>query len=254
MPLSGYSVERFRNDATADDGLSTFLSVRPSLLAVTYRMLAGAAEVEDVVQDVWLRWQRADRDRVRDAAAFLVTTATRLAINVVQSARWRRETQVASLRLEPVDPTADSGSRAERRETVELGLQILLEKLSPTERAAYVLREAFGYRYRDIAGVLRLEEANARQVVTRARQHLANGRSRPANPRERRRFLDAFIAATRRGDVSGLESLLSPTSSPHRAAGSKSLKKSFPTVANRRLPRRARRDDLGRDIRSRQTA
>lgn len=155
-----------------DDGLSTFISVRPRLFRTAHRILRSAAEAEDVVQDVWVRWQMTDRRRVRDAGAFLVTTARRLAINVIQSARSRRETYVGSWLPEPVDTSADPGLGAERREALELGVLRLREKLSPTERAAYILREAFDYPYRDIANVLRLEQANARQVVTRARRHL----------------------------------------------------------------------------------
>lgn len=191
-----------------DDGLSAFMSVRPRLLGIAYRMLGSMAEAEDIAQDVWLRWQTVDRSMVRDAAAFLVTTATRLAINVVHSARSRRETHSGLSLPEAVDMTADSGLCAERTETLKLAVVILLEKLSATERAAYILREAFDYAYRDIANVLRLEEANARQVVTRARQHLVNGRRGPATSTEQQRFLDSFVAAVQRGDVSGLEGLL----------------------------------------------
>ena len=144
---------------------------------------------------------------VRDAAAFLATTTTRLAINVMQSARSRRETYVGPWLPEPVDTSADPGLGAERGEALEFAVLVLLEKLSPTERAAYILREAFDYAYRDIANVLRLEEANARQVVTRARQRVANGRRMPAGSTEQRRLLDAFIAAAQNGDVAGLEGL-----------------------------------------------
>ena len=191
-----------------NDGLSIFLSVRPRLFGIAYRMLGGAAEAEDIVQDVWVRWQTTDRSVVRNAAAFLATTTTRLAINVMQSARSRRETYVGHWLPEPVDRGADPGLGAERGEALELGVLVLLETLSPTERAAYILREAFDYAYRDIANVLRLEEANARQVVTRARQHVANGRRMPANSTEQRRLLETFIAAARNGDVAGLEGLV----------------------------------------------
>ena len=194
--------------STCDDGLSAFLSVRPRLFGIAYRMLGSAAEAEDIVQDVWVRWQTADRSLVRDAAAFLVTTATRLAINVMQSARSRREKPVGRWLPEPVDTSADPGSGAERGEALEFGVLVLLEKLSPAERAAYILREAFDYTYRDIANVLRLEEANARQVVTRARQHVANGRRMPVSSTQARRVLDAFIAAAQLGDVAGLEGVL----------------------------------------------
>jgi RNA polymerase sigma-70 factor (ECF subfamily) len=170
-------------------------------------MLGSSAEAEDIVQDVWVRWQTVDRRLVRDAAAFLVTATTRLAINVMQSARSRREKYIGSCLPEPVDTSTDPAAGAERGEWLEAGILLLLETLSPTERAAYILREAFDYPYRDIANLLRLGEANARQVVTRARQHVANGRRMPANSTEQGRLLDAFIAAAQNGDVAGLEGL-----------------------------------------------
>ena len=191
-----------------EDGLSAFMSVRPRLFGIAYRMLGSAADAEDIVQDVWIRWQAADRSGVRDAAAFLVTTATRLAINVVQSARSRRETHVAPWLPEPVDTSADPGLGAERGEALELSVVLLLERLSPAERAAYILREAFDYAYRDIADILRLEEANARQVVSRARHHVVGGRKMPVSSTEQRRLLDSFIAAAQRGEFARLEGVL----------------------------------------------
>jgi len=191
-----------------DDGLSAFLVMRPRLFGIAYRILRCAADAEDIVQDVWLRWQRADRRLVRDAAAFLATTTKRLAINDIQSARSRRETTVGAWMPEPVDTSADPGLGAERDEAVEQGVLVLLQQLSRTERAAYILREAFDYSYRDIACVLRLEEANARQVVTRARQRVANGPAVIASATEQRHLLNAFIAAANDGDVAGLETAL----------------------------------------------
>ena len=141
-----------------DDGLSAFLSVRPRLFGIAYRMLNSKAAAEDIVQDAWVRWQTADRGRVRNAAAFLVTTTRRLAINVMQSARSRRETHVGAW-LQPVDTGADPRLGAERRQALAFGVLLLLEKLTPTERAAYILREAFDYPYREIANVLRLERS-----------------------------------------------------------------------------------------------
>ena len=196
--------------STYDDGLSAFMSVRPRLFGIAYRMLHSAAEAEDVVQEVWVRWQTADRSLVRDAAAFLVTTATRLAINVLQSARSRREMYVGPALPEAVDANADPRSGAERGQALGLAVLVLLEKLTPTERAAYILREAFDYPYREIANVLRLEEANARQVVTRARHHVANGRRMRASWIEQKRLLDAFTAAARHGEVAGLVGLFTP--------------------------------------------
>jgi RNA polymerase sigma-70 factor (ECF subfamily) len=155
-----------------DDGLSTFLRVRPRLFGIAHRMLGSAADAEDVVQDVWMRWQTTDRTSVRNTTAFLTTMTTRLAINVTQSARARREVSVGEWLPEPIDGSAHPGSDMEQREAIESGLLVLLGHLSRKERLAYILREAFDYPYRDIAGVLRLREANARQVVTRARRHV----------------------------------------------------------------------------------
>lgn len=191
-----------------DDGLPAFLKVRPRLFGIAYRMLGSAAEAEDLVQDVWVRWQTADRSLVRDAAAFLVTTATRLAINVVQSARSRRESHGERRRREPAATGADPRLEAERHQALASAVRLLLAKLTPTERAAYILREAFDYTYREIANVLRLEEANARQVVTRARQHVVNSRRAPAKPAEQRRLVEAIIAAAQGGDVAALEGTL----------------------------------------------
>src|SRR5215813_13418579 len=190
-----------------DDSLSAFLSVRPRLFGIAYRMLRSAAEAEDVVQDVWLRWQTTDRSVVRDAAAFLSTTAARLAINVMQSARARRETYVGPWQPEPVDTSCDPRLAAERDQALACGVRMLLERLTPTERAAYILREAFDYAYRDIASALRLAEANARQVVTRARQHISSGRTTATSSTEQRRLLQAIVAAAQDGDVDSLEQL-----------------------------------------------
>src|SRR5262245_56111927 len=156
------------------NGLAAFVGVGRRLFNIAYRVLGSVADAEDVVQDVWLRWQAADRSVVLNAPADLATAATRLAINRAQSARWRRETCVGTWLAEPVDIRPSPQSKAELGEAVEDAVRLLLETLSPTERAAYVLREAFNYRYRQIADILRLGEANVRQLVTRARRHVAD--------------------------------------------------------------------------------
>ena len=125
-----------------------------------------------------------------------------------QSARARRETSIEPWHPEPVDAQADPALGAERREALELAVRMLLEKLSPTERAAYVLREAFDYPYRQISDVLAMSEANARQLVTRARLHLAGERRRQASAAEQQRFIDAFVDAAQTGDLTTLEQLL----------------------------------------------
>jgi RNA polymerase sigma-70 factor, ECF subfamily len=139
-----------------------------------------------------------------------VTAITRLAINVLQSARARRETDAGPSLPEPVDTSPDPGEGAERGEALNLAVLLLLERLLPAERAAYVLRQAFDYPYRRIADLLRVEEANARQLVTRARGRLAGGRLASVNPAEQRCLRDALLAAARTGDLARLERLFSP--------------------------------------------
>jgi RNA polymerase sigma-70 factor (ECF subfamily) len=190
-----------------DDALLEFVKVRPRLFGIAYRILGSAAEAEDIVQDVWLRWQTTNRSAVLDPPAFLATATTRLAINLAQSARSRREMYVGPWLPEPVDTSADPQLGAERGEALEFAVLLLLEKLSSTERAAYVLREAFDYPYRQIAEILQLEEANTRQLVARARQHIADGRRTPVSSAEQRRLLEAFIAAAQMGDLAALEGL-----------------------------------------------
>jgi RNA polymerase sigma-70 factor (TIGR02957 family) len=190
-----------------DDGLSAFADVRPRLFGIAYRVLGSAAEAEDIVQDVWLRWQATDRRVVENPPAFLATTTTRMCINFAQSAQSRRETYVGSWLPEPVDTGSDPALGAERGEALKLAVLILLEKLPPTERAAYVLREAFDYPYSQIAEILQIEEANARQLVSRARKHVTDERRTPVSAREQRRLLETFIAAAQKGDLAALEGL-----------------------------------------------
>jgi RNA polymerase sigma-70 factor (ECF subfamily) len=193
---------------TVDDAVSVFVCVRPRLFGIAYRMLGSAFEAEDIVQDIWLKWQTIDRSKVRDAPAYLATATMRHAINVLQSARVRREAYVGTWLPEPVDTSGDPVLGAERGEALDFAVLVLLEKLTPKERAAYVLREAFDYTYREIADVIRLSEENSRQLVTRARKHIADGRHEPASRDEHRRLLQTFVAAMQSGDLAGLERLL----------------------------------------------
>ena len=190
-----------------DDGLSVFAPLRTRLFGIAYRMLGSAAEAEDVVQDVWMRWQSTNRNVVENPPAYLATTTTRLCINLAQSAHSRRESYIGTWLPEPVDTSADPGIGAERGEALKLAVLLLLEKLSPTERAAYVLREAFDYSYDQIASILQMEEANVRQLVSRARKHIADGRRTSVSSNEQRRFLEAFIAAAQKADMAALEGL-----------------------------------------------
>ena len=188
--------------------IEPFQAVRPRLFGIAYRIVGSAAEADDVVQDTWIRWHRAERSKVRDATGFLVTIATRLAINVTQSARERHEAHAGSRVPERIDSAADPAHCAERGETLEQAVVTLLEKLSPAERAVIVLREAFDYPYRRIAELLALSEPNARQLATRARGRLAGERRAPVDAAEHERLLAAVVAAARSGHLAALEELL----------------------------------------------
>jgi RNA polymerase sigma-70 factor, ECF subfamily len=197
--------------AVSDVDTASFHTARPRLFGIAYRVLGSASDADDVVQDTWIRWQGTDRTKVRDAPAFLATTTTRLAINVDQSARVRHETAVEPQAVERIDAGADPSLGAEQHEALELAVRTLLEKLTPTERAVYVLREAFDYPYRRIAELLALSEANARQLVTRARHHLSADHRRPVRTVEQQRLLHALVAAVQAEDIAGLERLLAPS-------------------------------------------
>ena len=193
--------------ADLDEAAAVFSSVRPRLFGIAYRMLSSAAEAEDLVQDVWLRWQNYDRSTVLNPGAFLATTTTRLAINALQSARVRRETYIGPWLPEPVDTSADPYLGAERGEALEFAALLLMEKLTPSERAAYVLREAFDYPYAQIADILQSTEPAVRQLVSRARRHVTGERRAPASADAQRELLTSFIAAARTGDMTALERL-----------------------------------------------
>ncbi|MYU22969.1 RNA polymerase sigma factor SigJ [Streptomyces sp. SID8352] len=186
-----------------------FTRARPRLFGIAYRVLGSVAEAEDVVQDVWLRWQGADRDRVREPEAYLARAATRRAVDVARSARVRRESYVGPWLPEPVDTGVDPQIGAERREALELAVLVVLQKLTPVQRAAYVLREAFAYPYEEIAAVLELTPVNVRRIVSRARGRLAAERRSPVDTGEHRRLLAAFLAAAGNGDTDALEEVLS---------------------------------------------
>jgi RNA polymerase sigma-70 factor (ECF subfamily) len=190
-----------------DDGLSAFLTVRARLYRIAYRMLGSAAAAEDIVQEVWIRWQSTNRCAVRNARAFLTTTANRLAINVRQAAHSRREIWGAPGLPEPVDTDSDQTLSVERADALTLGVFVLLGRLSAAERAAYILREAFDYAYGDIADALDVREANARQLVSRARSHMARGPKTSVLAEDHRRLLAALSAATQAEDARGLVEL-----------------------------------------------
>jgi RNA polymerase sigma factor (sigma-70 family) len=185
-----------------------FEGVRSRLFGIAYQVVGRAADAEDVVQDVWIRWHGADRAGVRDRVAFLATVTTRVALNVATSARVRREVSVSAGLPRRDFASPDPAVEAERGEDLGLAVHLLFERLSPVERAVYVLREAFDYSFRDIAEALGLSEANARQLARRARVHLAEPRHNPVDPAARDGLLEAFLDAARDGDMARLVGLL----------------------------------------------
>lgn len=187
---------------------AAFADVRQRLQGIACRILGSRDGAEDIVQDAWVRWQICDRTQVRNPTAFLVAMTTRLAINAATSARARRECSVGTWLVEPVDASDDPIVGIERTEALAFGILQLFERLSPMERAAYVLRQAFDYPYATIAGVLQLTEANTRQLVSRASRRLASDRRRPVSTADRQRLVKAFVAAARGGDVAELETVL----------------------------------------------
>jgi RNA polymerase sigma-70 factor, ECF subfamily len=195
-------------DEGLDEVAAEFALIRPRLIGIAYRILGSWTDAEDIVQDAWLRWQTYDRSVVLNSTAFLVTTTTRLAINASQSARSRRESYVGRWLTEPVDTGDDPSLGAERSEALELGIRLLLQRLAPFERAAYVLRQAFEYPYPQIAEILQISEANARQLVSRASKRIAAERRHSASRTEQQRLMRAFVDASQRGDMSALEELL----------------------------------------------
>ena len=190
-----------------EEAAAVFASLRPRLFGIAYRMLSSASEAEDLVQEVWLRWQACDRGAVANPAAYLATTTTRLAINALDSARVRRETYIGPWLPEPVDTSADPYLGAERGEALEFAALLLMERLTPSERAAYVLRQAFDYPYAQIADILQSTEPAVRQLVSRARKRVTGERRTPASAAAQRELLTSFLAAARSGDMTALERL-----------------------------------------------
>lgn len=217
------------------DGLDAFTAARRRLFGIAYRMLGSAAEAEDVLQEVWLRWQGTDRSAVRDSAAFLATITTRIAMNVAQSARVRREKYVGPWLPEPIDTRADLALGAETHEALSLAVLLLLEKLSPAERAAYVLREAFNYSYDEIAETIELSEANARQLVSRAKKHISDNRRVPVTYDEQARLLSAFLAAAKQGNLAALEGMLAADVTSYSDGGGRARAATVPVLGRERV-------------------
>ncbi|MFJ9086084.1 RNA polymerase sigma factor SigJ [Streptomyces sp. NPDC102384] len=199
-----------------DTEIDDFEEHRPVLMGVAYRMLGRVADAEDVVQDAWLRWSRADRADVREPRAYLVRITTRLAIDRLRQAQSRRESYVGPWLPEPLvtdfGPTVpDTAEQAVLADSVSLAVLVVLESLSPLERAVFVLREAFGLSYAEIAGTLERGEAAVRQLAARARKHVDERRPRfDVDPVQQRDLTERFLAAATEGDLDGLMAMLAP--------------------------------------------
>lgn len=187
--------------------------LRPLMFSIAYRMLGSVAEAEDVVQEAFLRLHSSLRGGVDIASpeAYATTVTTRLAIDTLRSARVRRERYVGPWLPEPlvVSTDADPAHQIEIDETISTAFLVLLESLTPVERAVFVLREVFGYEYADIASVIGKSESNCRQIFARAKKHVDAGRPRfDTSPGDRERLAAQFLAAATEGDVAGLERML----------------------------------------------
>ncbi|MEV5547502.1 RNA polymerase sigma-70 factor [Streptomyces sp. NPDC052309] len=201
---------------TTDTATDVFEEHRPVLLGVAYRMLGRLADAEDVVQEAWLRWSGSDRAGVREPRGYLVRVTTRLAIDRLRHIKSRGETYVGPWLPEPYvtdfgDTVPDTAERAVLADSVSLAVLVVLESLSPLERAVFVLREAFGYPYAEIGAMLDRSESAVRQLAGRARRHVDERRPRyDVDPAQRRDLTERFLAAAADGDLEGLMSLLAP--------------------------------------------
>ena len=196
---------------TPDDGVTEFARLRPRLCEIATRILGDPAGAEDVVQEVWIRWQRTNRNEIISPPAFLATATTRVAINVLQSAPHRRETSATPWLDNMTNHgrvATDPANNVELAEAAEQALVILLQRLSPSERAAYLLRKAFDYPYGRIADVLPCTAANARQLVRRAHLRLSSPHCQPVSAAARRRLVRGFVAAAQMGEFAELEAVL----------------------------------------------
>jgi RNA polymerase sigma-70 factor, ECF subfamily len=201
-----------------------YRELRPYAFAIAYRMLGSVSEAEDVVQDAFVRLSTADPDDIVSPKAYLATVTTRLAIDALRSARARRESYVGPWLPEPLltDPAAGPAATAETVESLSMAFLVVLETLSPVERAVFLLRDVFGYEYAEIASIVGKSEANCRQLATRARRHVEARRPRfDASGPDRDKLAERFFAASMGGDMDGLVSLLAEDAAFYGDGGEK---------------------------------
>ncbi|OKO87756.1 RNA polymerase sigma factor SigJ [Bradyrhizobium sp. NAS80.1] len=199
----------------SEDTAAGFNPLRPKLMRIAYRMLGSVADAEDMVQEAFIRWMRADRNEVREPEAFLRRTVTRLCLDQLKSARRQRETYVGPWLPDPV-------VEEDKEEDVTLPLMLALERLSPLERAAFLLHDVFGLAFEEVAATIERDPAACRQLAARARKHIRE--ARPRFHMERKRGLDiaeAFFVASRSGDMKALGAMLAADVSLHADGGGK---------------------------------
>jgi len=189
-----------------------FYEHKALLFSIAYRMLGSVADAEDMLQETFIRWQQASQEQINSYRAYLVTIISRLCIQHLQSARMKREEYVGQWLPEPVftGDRSDPAATSQLQESLSMAFLLLLEKLTPLERAAFLLHEVFDYDYGEVAEILGRHEANCRQILRRARQHITEGRPRfDPSPEQHKRLLEKFLAATSGGNLDGLLALLS---------------------------------------------
>jgi RNA polymerase sigma-70 factor (TIGR02957 family) len=196
---------------SSDPATEAFVAHRNLLFTVAYEMLGSAADAEDVLQETWLRWAGVDLGMVRDQRAYLVRIATRQALSRLRALARRKESYVGSWLPEPLLTAPDVADDAELAESVSMAMLLVLEALSPTERAVFVLREVFAVEYDEIAGAVGKSPAAVRQIAHRARDHVAARRPRgDVSPAQTRAAVGALRQATETGDLQALLDILAP--------------------------------------------
>jgi len=193
--------------------LQQFESHRRLMFSIAYRMLGSAAEAEDILQDAFLRYQAVQSSEINSPKAFLGTVVTRLCLNRLESAQSQRETYIGTWLPEPIltdHETVDAVQHTELHESLSMAFLVLLEQLTPLERAVFLLRQVFDYEYAEIAEMVGNDETACRQLFSRAKKHISENRPRfRANPEKQREMLERFVAAVSRGELNGLLQLLS---------------------------------------------
>ena len=210
------------NPKTENDRLEAFEQHRGLLFSIAYRMLGSVADAEDMLQEAFIRWRGVDGGEIQSPRALLVTIVSRLCINHLQSARVKREQYFGEWLPEPLltEPAADGASAVD--DSLSIAFLMLLERLTAVERAVFLLREVFDYDYAEIAHILSLTEANCRQILSRARRHVADVRPRfDPSPERREQLLHEFVDASTRGNMKGLLRLLADDVVLHSDGGGK---------------------------------